>query len=160
MSTVDWPGRPAAVLFLSGCNLRCPFCFNSKLALGTEPREVDVNDIVATLKKSKPFVSGVVITGGEPTLQDIIPLCRQLKKAGFVIKLDTNGSNPRMVGQMLSEHLIDFVALDVKGPFTTAGYARSTGVDCTVHLDAIKRTLELVTGSGIEYECRSPIVLV
>ena len=156
VSTVDWPGRPATVLFLSGCNFRCPFCFNENLAVGTTFYEIDVDSIVAGLSKQKEFVNAVVLTGGEPTLQDIVPLCRKLKAAGFQIKLDTNGSRPEIVEQILDEKLVDFVALDVKGPFDN--YIRVCGINNSAYGNAVKRTLGSVIKSGVDYECRSPIV--
>ncbi|MBU5557581.1 MAG: anaerobic ribonucleoside-triphosphate reductase activating protein [Candidatus Aenigmatarchaeota archaeon] len=158
LSTVDWPGRPAAVLFLSGCNFRCPFCFNGSLATGKVGKSMSVDEIVGILKKMKSMVSSVVITGGEPTVQNILPLCKRLKAEGFAVKLDTNGSRPELVEQLINERLVDFVALDVKAPLEVAAYSRATGIECEKHIENVKRTLALLIKSGIEYECRSPIV--
>jgi len=158
LSTIDWPGRPAAVLFLSGCNFRCPFCFNGGLATGKTGNYISVEKIVETLRKSKSLVNSVVITGGEPTIQNILPLCKRLKAEGFSVKLDTNGSRPEVVEKLIDERLIDFVALDVKAPLETAEYSRATGVDCTEHAEKVRHTLALLIRSGIDYECRSPIV--
>lgn len=156
VSTVDWPGKPATALFLAGCNFRCPFCFNANLAFGNEYREIEIDTIVAGLSRHKDFISAVVLTGGEPTLQDIVPLCRKLKGAGFEIKIDTNGSRPEVVEQILNEKIVDFVALDVKGP--VENYARVCGIENQAYGDAVKRTLASVIKSGVSYECRSPIV--
>jgi pyruvate formate lyase activating enzyme len=158
LSTVDWPGRPVAVVFLSGCDFRCPFCFNHKLAKGEEYSEIDVDAVVETVKKFMDFVSGVCLTGGEPTLQDIAPLCRKLKAAGLAVKLDTNGSRPDVVKKLIDERLVDFVALDIKGPLDSASYSRVTGVDCKSYAEAVKKTLQMLISSGVDYECRSPIV--
>ena len=110
------------------------------------------------LEKSKALVKSVVITGGEPTLQDIVPLCRRLKEEGYEIKLDTNGSSPETVGRLIEGKLVDFVALDIKGPLEPNAYSAVTGVDCTKHVSSIKKTLKILQDSGIGYECRSPIV--
>lgn len=159
LSTVDWPGRPAAVLFLAGCNFRCPFCFNADLVAGDKSQEVEVGQLVQKLEGFRRFLGSVVITGGEPTLQDITPLCEQLKAAGFAIKLDTNGSRPGVVTALIAKGLVDFVALDIKGPLDSDDYSRVTGLnDRNDIVNNVRETLKILNESGIDYECRSPIV--
>ncbi len=157
MSTLDYPGKVSSVIFLHGCNFRCPFCFNFDLVIGKNFREMGADEIAKKIIGFRDFIDAVVITGGEPTLQDIEPLCRLLKKTGLLVKLDTNGTNPALVKKLVSHGLIDFVAMDVKAPFVE--YSKAAGVDLDESaIKNVKETYDFLIGSGIDYECRCPVV--
>lgn len=163
LSTVDYPGKAAAVIFLHGCNFRCPFCFNHELVLGSKYAERSEEEIASHISKFKEFIEGVVITGGEPTLQpeELEKLCKKLKALKLLIKLDTNGTNPEAVKKLIDSRLIDFVALDVKAPFNVKDYSRVAGVkpaDAREFLKKIRATLKILMNSSVSYECRCPIV--
>jgi len=119
-SLVDYPGKLATVVFLGGCNFRCPYCYNVDLVLPERLRELpnlSEEEVLAELKRREGFIRGVVLTGGEPTLwgRKLLRFCERLRaETGLSIKLDTNGSRPEVVVQMLSQGLLDYVALDFK----------------------------------------------
>ena len=155
-SLVDYPGRISAVIFTGGCNMRCPFCHNPELALGSsnlEPLQED--DIHAFLDKRKGLIDGVTITGGEPTLQnDLSGFIGRIKDKGFLVKLDTNGLLPRVVSGILDARLADYVAVDIKS--SPEKYRQATGInaDCT----RVKETLDVLRSSGLDYEVRTTCV--
>lgn len=112
---IDYPGRIAAVAFAPGCNYSCPHC-HAKPILGTAA-PIDQEDFIGYLDTVKDWVNGVVICGGEPTLQpELIPFIQRLRAQHLAVKLDTNGSNPAVLAQLLAENLVDYVAMDIKGP--------------------------------------------
>jgi len=115
-SLIDYPGKISCILFLSGCNFDCPYCHNPDLVRGAKTKPaIDEQQLNHFLSKRKGLIDGVVITGGEPTLQsDLEELCQMIKSMGFVIKLDTNGSRPGVLKQLIADHLVDFVAMDIK----------------------------------------------
>ncbi len=157
MSTLDYPGKISSVIFLHGCIFRCPFCFNGALVIGKDFREMSTEEIIGKVGGFRDFIDAVVITGGEPTLQDIENLCKGLKHMGLLVKLDTNGTNPAIVKKLVSQKLIDFVAMDVKAPFSE--YSRAVGVNVDEDLVRnIKETFDFLISSGIDYECRCPVV--
>lgn len=123
----DFPGHPAAVVFTQGCNFRCPFCHNGGL-LEAEPTGelLEEEEFLAFLAKRRGLLSGVVISGGEPCLQpDLAAFCRRLKEMGFNVKLDTNGSRPRVIAELLAQGVVDYIAMDVKAPLER--YRQLTG---------------------------------
>jgi len=116
-SLIDYPGKISCVLFLSGCNFDCPYCHNPDLVRGTlpQPAYLDEKMVYDFLERSKAFLEGVVISGGEPTLKkDLIPLCEKIKQIGYSVKLDTNGSQPQVMKRLIDEGLVDYVAMDIK----------------------------------------------
>jgi pyruvate formate lyase activating enzyme len=116
-SFIDFPGRISCVLFVTGCNFICPYCHNADLARGEYPARFELTEIIDYLKSRRGLLEGVVITGGEPTLdRGIFDLCRAVKALGYPLKLDTNGSRPGVLRQLISEHLVDFIAMDIKAP--------------------------------------------
>ena len=155
-SSIDYPKKIASVIFFSGCNFRCPFCHNPELIEGKGVMETD--SIIAELSKYREFVDAVVITGGEPTLQPeaVKDFCKKLKPLGFKIKLDTNGSNPQFIQELLNDNLIDFIAMDVKAPFTKEGYEHVSKAGKFV--DNVKRSYRIILDSGIAHEFRMPVV--
>ncbi|BCD63053.1 pyruvate formate lyase activating enzyme [Nitratiruptor sp. YY08-26] len=112
---LDFPDTPAAILWLAGCNMRCPYCHNPDIVYGKN--EKDFSAIVQFLKKRRGLLEGVVISGGEPTIhKDIETICATIKDLGYKIKLDTNGSLPQVLEQLLAKDLLDFIAIDFKAP--------------------------------------------
>jgi pyruvate formate lyase activating enzyme len=155
-SLIDFPDRVAAVVFTKGCNFRCPFCHNARLALPTEPVErYDETEILEFLDARRGKLDGVVVTGGEPTLHDdLIVFLRECKAMGYETKLDTNGTNPDALRALFDEGLLDFVAMDVKAPFRK--YPLLTGVEPDT--SAIVRSMQIVVSSGAPYEFRTTVV--
>ena len=116
-SIIDYPGKLSCGIFLSGCNFDCPYCHNPDLVKGCAGRSAEFNpgNIYRFIENRKGFLDGVVISGGEPTLQeDLFDLCRRIKNMGFPVKLDTNGSRPRVIKRLIDEGLVDYIAMDLK----------------------------------------------
>jgi pyruvate formate lyase activating enzyme len=113
-SYIDFPGKMSCVVFASGCNFDCPYCHNPELVSGTKNRIAE-SDIIEYLKQRTGWLDGVVISGGEPTLQAELPIfCEKVKSMGYPIKLDTNGSRPEMIIRLLKDGLVDYIAMDIK----------------------------------------------
>ncbi len=150
---IDFPGRPAAVIFTQGCNFRCRYCHNPELVyphLFTEP--VAEEEIDAFLKRRQGTLEGVVVSGGEPTLFDDLPqFLAKIKSMGYAVKLDTNGTRPDMIKELLDKKLVDFIAMDLKAPLEK--YALITGVD--FNFSILHQSMDLIRQSGIGYEFRT-----
>lgn len=157
-SFLDWPGKLAAVIFFPGCNFRCPFCQNFDLVLRPQSLpDIPIKEIIHRLKELKGWIDGVCLTGGEPTIHSALPdFIRKFKENSFLIKLDTNGSNPEMIERLLAESLIDAVAMDVKAPLEEVFYSRLAGV--AINLEAIKKSIALLRKSPIEAIFRVTVV--
>jgi len=155
-SMVDWDGKISAVVFTPGCNFRCPFCQNRELVLNPDNFEdIPEKHIFSYLEEHKDFVDGVCITGGEPTLQpDLGEFCRKLHDAGVLAKLDTNGASPEVLQKLVDEKLVDYVSLDIKGPF--GNYKKFVGVDFEV--EKVKQSVQILLDSTIDYEFRTTVV--
>jgi len=149
----DYPGRIAAVVFTQGCNWRCPWCHNPALVYPEQfTASLPEDDVFARLAARRARLDGVVVTGGEPTLQPDLPVfLGRVKALGFLVKLDTNGSRPRVVRELLAAGLVDFVAMDVKAPWPR--YAEAAGVP--VAAETLAETIALVRGSGVEHQLRT-----
>ena len=153
-STVDYPGYTVASIFTIGCNMRCGYCHNPELVLpeqyaGAIPEE----EIFEFLEKRRGLLDGVAISGGEPTMQEDLPdFIRRCKKMGFLVKLDTNGTNPGVLRELLQENLIDFVAMDIKGPLEKYPQIAARPID----IDAIRESIDLIR--TVPHEFRTTIV--
>ena len=155
LSLCDYPGRVAAVVFTQGCNYRCPWCHNGHLLpLTSEPsKRVSEEQVLAVLEERRNRLGGVVISGGEPTLQLALPrFLRRLKSLGLDVKLDTNGSNPAVLRQLLADRLLDYVAMDVKAPWDR--YAALTGMVCC-DVNAVQASMALIAASGVPHAFRT-----
>jgi len=156
-SLSDFPGRVAAVVFTQGCNFRCPYCHNGSL-IPMNPSTFEMisqEEIFMFLEKRRTQLSGVVVSGGEPTLQpDLSEFFRLVGSMGYKIKLDTNGSHPEVLAELLMQGLVDFIAMDIKAPFTI--YDRITGV-CAPK-ERLEKSIELIARSGIDHEFRTTVV--
>lgn len=161
LTLLDYPGRLAAIVFLGGCNFRCPFCQNSSLVLAPHTLPViSPEEFAAFLKKRSGMLDGICVTGGEPTLHADLPdLFRQIHDAGYLAKLDTNGTNPDMLQYLIEEKLVDYVAMDIKAGRNN--YTHVCGLEQTSdsrYLDHIQASAGLLMNSGIEYEFRITLV--
>jgi pyruvate formate lyase activating enzyme len=155
-SFLDWDGKITSVIFVPNCDFRCPYCSNSSLIKKIESLPpLDLEIIDEFLIKRQNFIDGVVITGGEPTLQPDLPnYIRHLKSLGFLIKLDTNGSNPQMLKNLLSGKLLDYMAMDIKAPLDERYYKVAAA---QVDLNKIKESIRILLDSDIDYEFRTTI---
>lgn len=153
VSFIDYPGKISAVLFTQGCNYRCFYCHNPELVFPDLFNEAVPFDVIMEfLQSRKGLLDAVVISGGEPTLHDDLPdVIGIIKSKGFLIKLDTNGSNPLMLSTLIKQGLIDFVAMDIKSSFEK--YSSVTGI--TVDVDSIKQSIILIRQSSIRYQFRT-----
>ncbi|MBW1997729.1 MAG: anaerobic ribonucleoside-triphosphate reductase activating protein [Deltaproteobacteria bacterium] len=157
-SFIDFPGRISSVLFLRGCNFRCPYCHNPELARGAgggNGNRLDEEDVYCFLAQRRGFLDGVVVSGGEPTLQAELPrLCTKLKEMGYPVKLDTNGSRPEILKLLIDEGMVDYVAMDLK----TIPSRYNLVADPDWDASDILRSTELIMKSGIAYEFRTTCV--
>lgn len=156
VSLVDYPGHVAATIFTIGCNMRCGYCHNPELVLPEQYLEpIPVSDILDWLKTRQGKLDGVCITGGEPTMHEsLVDFCRQLKSMGFLVKLDSNGTHPTMLKQMIDDRLLDFVAMDIKGPLNRYSEIAARPIDT----EAIQTSVRLLIDSDIQHEFRTTIV--
>jgi pyruvate formate lyase activating enzyme len=154
-SIVDYPGRVATVVFVGGCNFRCPYCQNADLVLRPESLpDIEVKDVLRLLAERQGFVDGVVITGGEPTLQaDLADFIQEVKALGLAVKLDTNGYQPHSLQRLLQKGLLDYVAMDAKGPLEKYSLVAGRRIDTK----RIEDSIQLLLSSEIEYEFRTTV---
>jgi len=153
----DFPGKTAAIVFTQGCNFRCPFCHNGRLLPGrTAPTEsISEEEVMGHLKRRAGVLQGLVITGGEPTLQlDLVQFVERVKELGYAVKLDTNGSRPEVLRVLFERGLLDYVAMDVKAPMER--YDILTGVDSPK--EAIRESIQLIAESGVSHHFRTTLV--
>ncbi|MFH1774508.1 MAG: anaerobic ribonucleoside-triphosphate reductase activating protein [Methanobacteriota archaeon] len=153
---IDYPGKVACTVFLAKCNFRCPYCQNPDLVVGYgELPTISEEEIFGHLKSRKKWLDGVCVSGGEPTLNSDLPeFLRKIKSMGFLIKLDTNGTNPEMLKKLLDEKLIDYAAMDIKAPLERYEEVVRVRVD----LEKIKQSVEIIRNSGVDYEFRTTVV--
>lgn len=154
-SLSDFPGHVAAVVFTQGCNLRCPFCHNGGLLPRDAADLTPEDEVWAFLDARRARLGGVVVSGGEPTLQPDLPaFLRRVKALGLAVKLDTNGTRPDVLARILDEGLVDYVAMDMKAPLDR--YADLAGVP--VDVAKIRRSIDLIARSGVAHQFRTTVV--
>lgn len=161
VSLIDYPGKITSIVFLTGCNMRCPFCHNSDLVFRNYDNLIiyPEEEILSKLAKSKGFVEAVEITGGEPTLQTgLLEFMEKCKKIGLLVKLDTNGSNPGIVKEILKRGLVDYIAMDIKTELNREKYKKAIGVSGDRMFDNIMESIKLIMNSKVDYEFRTTIV--
>ncbi len=165
MTLLDYPGQLAAVVFTKGCNFRCHFCYNPLLVW--PDRETDEKKYEKTyspisedefflfLENRKGKLDGVVITGGEPTLHNDLPeFIKKIRALGYKVKLDTNGTNSKMLERLLAENLLDYIAMDLKAPADK--YEKVVGIK--VNCQEIEKSVKIIINSGLPYEFRTTVV--
>ncbi len=151
---IDYPKHRACSIFFQGCNFRCGFCHNPELV---EFREgiISMEDVLKFLEERRKWLNGVVLLGGEPTIQkDIFEFAEKVKEMGYDIKLDTNGSNPKVIEQLIKKNLVDYIAMDVKAPLDK--YNEIVGVE--VDTSKILESIEIIKNSSIEHEFRTTVI--
>lgn len=155
-SLVDYPGKPCAVIFTAGCNFRCPWCHNWEIAYGNKS-DLDIEDqAFKILRKIRERLDAVCVTGGEPTIYNNLPeFLSFLKNLRYFVKLDTNGSNPKMIEHVISEKLVDYIALDLKAK--PENYPKITGIKYN-YWNNVMKTISILRESGIKYEYRMTYV--
>jgi pyruvate formate lyase activating enzyme len=155
---IDYPGRVAATVFLAGCNFRCPWCYSKELVLPelikTAP-EIPEQKILEFLRGKKGYLEGIVLCGGEPTVNPDLPqFIQKIKDMGFLVKLDTNGSNPEMLDALIGKKMIDYVAMDIKLPKERYGQVFFAAVP----VENIQKSIDVLKISGVDYEFRTTVV--
>jgi len=157
-SLIEWPGKVSYVIFLGDCNFKCPFCYVPHLVFPEEKtEEISQNKILKDIKERKDFIDAVCITGGEPTINPKLPdFLENIKNQnlGIKIRLETNGSNPDMLAELIENKLIDSIALDIKN--CKEKYNETCGTE--VNLQNIEKTIQLIKNSDIDYEFRTTLV--
>lgn len=155
---IDYPGKVAATVFMVGCNFRCAFCHNPELVDPEKIKEqpqLTEEAFFKFLKSRKGLLEGVCITGGEPTIQsDLIDFISKIKRDGFLVKLDTNGSQPKVLIKLLKEKLLDFVAMDIKS--SKDKYLEA--VNKEIDLGDISKSVDLIRSSSLDYEFRTTVI--
>lgn len=157
LTLLDYPEHMACTLFTGGCNLRCPFCQNASLVLFPDSQpEIPMEEIWKFLEKRKGVLEGVCVTGGEPTLfADLPDFLAKVQGLGFLVKLDTNGTNAEMLQEILERHLVDYVAMDIKS--SPARYAEAAGIP-GMDMSSIFASVNFLMHSGIPYEFRTTVM--
>lgn len=158
LSMLDWPGKMCSVIFLGGCNFRCPACHNHELVTRPDTLpDFSIDDVVAYLSGRVRWIDGITVTGGEPTvnpcLEDLLELISGL---GFRVKLDTNGSNPDLLQRLVANGLISAVSMDIKSTLTSEAYCKMAGVKTSVKV--IERSISIIKDSGVEHFFRTTVV--
>lgn len=153
LTLLDFPGKTACTVFFGGCNFRCPFCHNASLVRG-EGENISEEEFFKFLSKREGVLDGVCITGGEPLIQrDLAPFIRRIKEMGFLVKLDTNGSFPEKLKELINEGIIDYVAMDIKS--SPEGYSRAAG--CPVNMEKVRESVSLLLSDCVDYEFRTTV---
>ncbi len=156
LSLIEWSGKMTAILFLGKCNFRCPWCHNRDLVLNPDEfPDLKFDEILADLEERKQWIDAVEITGGEPTIYpELEKISEKIKKCDFLVKLDTNGTNPDVVQKLLDKKLVDYVAMDIKNHLEK--YSEASGVKANI--EAIQKSIKQIMDSGIDYEFRTTVV--
>lgn len=153
---LDYPGKIASIIFLAGCSFRCPYCQNPSLVNGHEELPtIPEEEVIEFLRGRRKWLDGVCISGGEPTLHKDLPrFIAEVRKEGLLVKLDTNGTNPGMVEKLIKEGLLDYIAMDIKAPLERYSDVTKVKVD----REKIRKSVEIIRGSGVDYEFRTTVV--
>ncbi|MBO8130298.1 MAG: anaerobic ribonucleoside-triphosphate reductase activating protein [Candidatus Marinimicrobia bacterium] len=155
-SLIDYPGLVSAIIFTYGCNFRCSYCQNPELINESFQDFISEDEIFDFLKKRKSKIDGVVITGGEPLIQNDLPnFIYKIKLLDYKVKIDTNGSIPHVIKDLISKRLIDYIAMDVKAPFDKYNFVINVKTDYT---QMIKESIKLIMNSGLPYEFRTTYI--
>ncbi len=158
LTLIDYPGRLAATVFLCGCNFRCPWCYSSEIVLPEKIKvqpEFSEKEVFDFLKSRKNLIEGVVICGGEPTMsKDLASFASKVKKEGFFVKLDTNGTNSKILKELIGKKLVDYVAMDLKAP--KEKYNAVTGAK--VDIKNIQRSIDILKEGRADYEFRTTVI--
>lgn len=155
---IDYPQKMACMVYTIGCNFRCPYCHNPELVDETVVERFQEKEILEFLDTRTKMLDGVVITGGEPTIhgEKLISFMKEVKGRGFLVKLDSNGTNPEFLERAIKEKLVDYIAMDIKSPLSKYSQTVSHPVD----IESIKKSITLIMDSGVDYEFRTTVLKV
>ena len=153
---INYPGKVVSTLFLGGCNMKCPYCHNKDLVINPEQLEkIKENEIITFLESKRGWVDGVCISGGEPTLQKDLPaFIEKVKNHGFLVKLDTNGTNPEMLKHLIDNKLTDFISMDIKAPLEKYDIVTRT----RTNKKDIQESVDILRNSKLKHEFRITVV--
>ncbi len=156
ISLIDYPGKISSVLFTTGCNFKCSYCHNPELVQAEQfPDSIAAEEIFTFLEKRRGQLDAVVITGGEPTLhQDLPQFIERIKLLGYLVKLDSNGTNPAMLDALIQNKSLDYIAMDIKAPLDKY----ESIVRMPVDIEAIKKSIALLKKSSVDYEFRTTVI--
>jgi len=159
-SLLDWEGKIVSTLYVPYCNFRCSYCHNSGLVLNPDQYETVSWEVIEDfLVKRKGWLDGVCLTGGEPCFfKDLPEFIRKIKDLGIMVKLDTNGSFPGMLKEVITAGLPDYIAMDIKAPLDSIQYQKSAGIKNNKIVDAVKQSIQMIMESKIDYEFRTTVV--
>ncbi|MHA1309337.1 MAG: anaerobic ribonucleoside-triphosphate reductase activating protein [Candidatus Helarchaeota archaeon] len=163
ISTIDYPGEVVSVLFFCGCPMRCPFCQNFNLLNYSDCQKVSVEKIIDHIKDSAPFITGIAVTGGEPSQQidQLIEIISKVKKLDLLTKIDTNGYYPKNLKTICDLDIVDYFAMDIKNELTPKSYAKATGLSSISGnklINRIKQSIQTIINSNAIFEARTTIV--
>jgi len=156
LSLIDYPGKLCSIIFVAGCNFRCPYCYNVELVENPgKLKTITEEEIIDFMKTREGLLDGVCITGGEPTIQKGLEgFAKKIKDIGFLVKIDTNGSNPKVLKKLIEKKLVDYIAMDVKAPLEKYEKIIKGKID----LEKIQESIDLIRKSYIDYEFRTTVV--
>lgn len=158
LTLLDYPGHLAAIVFTAGCNMRCGHCYNSEFVLSEKIKKlhpIKEEEVLGVLETRKKFLEGVVISGGEPTLQpDLMDFIKKIKKMEYKVKLDTNGLRPKILKKLFKNGLLDYIAMDLKSSFEK--YTKITGV--SIDTSALQESIQIIMNADVDYEFRTTII--
>jgi pyruvate formate lyase activating enzyme len=155
LTLLDFPDKLACIIFTQGCNFNCQYCQNSGLIGHENEYLIDEEEIFDYLEKRKKVIDGIVISGGEPTVQkDLLRFMKRVKDKGFLVKLDTNGSNPKILKEIIYENLVDYIAMDIKNVFELYKEVTYTNTNTS----NLKESIKLISDSNIDHEFRTTII--
>ncbi|MCD6473228.1 anaerobic ribonucleoside-triphosphate reductase activating protein [Candidatus Aerophobetes bacterium] len=160
LSLIEYPGKIVSVVFTGGCNFRCPFCHNPDLVLNSKKLpSISEEEVINYLISKRKYLDGLAITGGEPTIHKNLPnFLIKVKRANFLIELETNGTEPSMIKKLIDNHLIDYVAMDIKSPLIWEKYREAAGINSKELFERVKQSVRLLLKSKVEYEFRTTVV--
>lgn len=153
LTCLDFPGKLAAIIFLPGCNMNCPFCHNINITKSNKGN-INTSNLIKFLESRQNILEGIVITGGEPSLQDIVPLLEQIKNLNYAIKIDTNGLQPDEITRWINSGLVNYIAMDIKNSINK--YSQTCGT-VNVNINSILESIHIIMSSGISYEFRTTV---
>jgi len=159
-SLIDWEGKIVSTLYVSSCNFRCPYCYNCDLIFHPDNfKDIPFKEINNYLLERKDFIDGICMSGGEPTLYpDLASYFKKIKDKNFLIKLDTNGANPKLLEELLNLGLVDYIAMDIKSSLNFDNYSKAAGIKDKMILEKIRSSIKLMMNSKIDYEFRTTVV--
>ena len=159
-SLLDWDGKIVSTLYTPHCNFRCPYCQNAGLIINPEKLEtISFKVIKDYLCRNNKWIDGICLTGGEPSMyKDLPEFIQKIRELDIMVKLDSNGSIPDMLAEVIKRKLVNYIAMDIKAPLNFKAYSKSTGIKSPLILEKVKDSIKLIMNSGIDYEFRTTVV--